>query len=130
GVEGEAVLFAAARADHVERVIRPALASGHWVVSDRFFDSTRVYQAAADAALLAGLERIAVGRTRPDLTFILDLPAFEGLARAEGRMAASGTEPDRCVVVDATPAIGAIADDIWQTVTARLIGQAAERSNA
>ncbi|CAN5322532.1 dTMP kinase [soil metagenome] len=156
GVEGEAVLFAAARADHVERVIRPALASGHWVISDRFFDSTRVYQAAADESLLAGLERIAVGRTRPDLTFILDLPAEEGLARAERRMAASGTEPDRferdelalhearrqrfleiarreperCVVIDATPTIGAIADSIWRTVTTRLIEKVAERSNA
>jgi dTMP kinase len=156
GVEGEAVLFAAARADHVERVIRPALASGHWVICDRFIDSTQVYQAAADEALLAGLERIAVGRTRPDLTFILDLPAEEGLSRARSRMAAAGDapdrfereelalhearrqrfleiarrEPERCVVIDATPTIGAIADGIWRTVAARLIGQVAERSDA
>ena len=156
GVEGEAVLFAAARADHVDRVIRPALAAGHWVICDRFIDSTRVYQAEADESLLAGLERVAVGRTRPDLTIILDLPAEEGLRRAAGRMAETGAaadrferddialhearrerflaiagrEPERCVVIDATQTVGAIADGIWRTVAARLIGKVAERSGA
>jgi dTMP kinase len=154
GVEGEAVLFAAARADHVERVIRPALASGRWVLCDRFIDSTRVYQAAADPSFLAGLERVAIGRTRPDLTFILDLPADEGLARAERRIAAAGgapdrferdtlalheerrqrflaiasSEPERCVVLDATETIGVIADRIWRAVTERFVAKVEERS--
>ena len=89
------MLFAAARADHVEPVIRPALEAGQWVLSDRFYDSTRVYQAAADPSFLDALDRVAVGSTRPDLTVILDIPADVGMARAADRMAATGTTPDR-----------------------------------
>ena len=95
GVDGEAVLFAAARADHVETVIRPALEAGRWVLCDRFYDSTHVYQADADPAFLDALDRVAVGGTRPDLTIVLDIPAELGLARAADRMAATGTTPDR-----------------------------------
>ncbi len=151
GVDGEAVLFAAARADHVERVIRPALAAGQWVLSDRFFDSTHVYQAAADPSFLHALDRVAVGATCPDLTIILDLPAEAGMARAAARMASSGTAPDRferdeialhekrrqafleiaaqepqrCVVVDASRPEAEVAQLIWQMVEARLMRPAA-----
>ena len=147
GVDGEAVLFAAARADHVERVIRPALAAGQWVLSDRFFDSTHVYQANADPSFLDALDRVAVGRTRPDLTVILDISAEVGIARAAARIAAAGTapdrferddialheerrrafleiaaaEPDRCAVVDASQSEAEVARAIWRAVDERLI---------
>ena len=85
---GEALLFSAARIDHVEKVIAPALRQGAFVLCDRFTDSTRAYQGAmggVDMRLLALLERIALGERRPDLTLILDVPAAEGLARASRR---------------------------------------------
>jgi dTMP kinase len=84
----EALLFYAARADHLDKTIRPALAAGRWVISDRFSDSTRVYQSEAGGLsreAFAALEAIVVGPTTPDLTFILDLPAEIGLERARGR---------------------------------------------
>jgi dTMP kinase len=84
----EALLFYAARADHVEKLIRPALVAGRWVVSDRFSDSTRVYQVEAGGLPLEvfkALELIVVKLTYPDLTFILDTPAEAGLARATTR---------------------------------------------
>src|SRR3954449_10069559 len=76
GPHAEAILFAAARADHLRETIRPALERGQWVISDRFADSTRVYQGAlgnVDARLIARLEKITVGDLTPDLTIILDL---------------------------------------------------------
>src|SRR5690606_31832166 len=117
-------LFAVARADHMKRTIRPALAAGRWVISDRFMDSTRAYQGAAGVphAEIDRLERIAVGEDRPDLTLILDLPAELGLRRAAARgaeidryeadalavhearraafLAIAAAEPARCAVVD------------------------------
>src|SRR4051794_4672081 len=98
GPRGEAALMAAARADHVERVIRPSLSQGKWVLCDRFIDSTRVYQGGAggaDDAYLDALERVAVGDTRPDLTLILDLPVQIGLARMAARQTGEGRSPDR-----------------------------------
>jgi len=147
GGGGEAVLFAAARADHVDRVIRPALARGAFVLSDRFTDSTRAYQGAdgVDAALLDGLETLAVGETRPDLTVILDLPAETGLARAAARrgtgdadrfegetiakhearrrifLEIAAREPGRCAVIDATRGVDDVAAEIWQVVSERLL---------
>lgn len=95
----EALLFYAARSDLLDRVIRPALAVGRWVICDRFSDSTRVYQGAAGglaSAVLDTLENVVVAQTRPDLTLILDLPPDVGLARAAGRRQASVTsaQPD------------------------------------
>src|SRR5438105_4302996 len=93
GPAGEAILFSAARIDHVDNTIAPALARGAWVISDRFADSTRAYQGAAgkvDPALISSLERIAVGEVRPDLTLILDLPARKGLGRAALRRGPKG----------------------------------------
>src|SRR4029077_19437217 len=84
GPEAEAILFAAARDDHVRHTIEPALARGRWVVCDRFTDSTHVYQGIlgdVDSRLIQGLERITVGDLKPDLTFILDVPADVGLGR-------------------------------------------------
>jgi dTMP kinase len=92
----EALLFYAARADHLARTIRPALAAGRWVVCDRFSDSTRVYQGHAgtlDPGLIEALERMIVAPTRPDLTVVIDLPASEGLARAQARRNASEPAP-------------------------------------
>jgi len=154
GADGEAILFAAARTDHVEAVIRPALARGDWVLCDRFLDSTRVYQGVVDGAeagLLRALERIAIGDTRPDLTIILDLPAEVGLARTRARRSGGGDVPDRfegeeleqyetrrrafldiaarepkrCAVIDATKDKDEVAAAIWRTVQERLLDEAA-----
>src|SRR3954469_12401648 len=88
GPHAEAILFAAARSDHLRQTIRPALEAGKWIVCDRFADSTRIYQGVlgnVDARLISGLERIAVAGTKPDLTFILDVAPELGLARAARR---------------------------------------------
>ena len=88
GAEAEAILFAAARDDHVRATIEPALAGGNWVISDRFIDSTRVYQGVlghVDPQFIHALERTTIGDLKPDLTFILDVPAKVGLARASKR---------------------------------------------
>ncbi|MDO6964098.1 dTMP kinase [Rhizobium alvei] len=100
GTRMEALLFAAARNDHVEEVIRPALKSGAVVLCDRFMDSSRVYQGITgnlEPEFVRNLERIAINGVVPDCTIILDIPAAEGLARARSRMAgsASPSEPDR-----------------------------------
>lgn len=84
----EALLFAAARADHVEKLIRPALARGAWVICDRFIDSTRAYQGVAggmtDEEILA-LHAIGSQNLLPDRTLVLALPAAESTARTEKR---------------------------------------------
>lgn len=100
GTRMEAVLFAAARNDHVEEVIRPALASGAVVLCDRFMDSSRVYQGITgnlEPAFVQNLERVAVNGVIPDCTIILDIPASEGLRRARLRTGETSTteEPDR-----------------------------------
>lgn len=84
----EALLFSAARADHLQVAIRPALAAGAWVICDRFADSTRVYQGYAGNVsneILDALERAIITPTSPDLTFIVDMDVSEGLARADAR---------------------------------------------
>ncbi|HEX2147783.1 MAG TPA: dTMP kinase [Pseudorhizobium sp.] len=96
GVRMEAILFAAARNDHVEEVIRPALAQGTVVLCDRFMDSSRVYQGVTgnlEAEFLHALQRAAIDGMEPDCTIILDLPAEKGLARARSR--SRGESPDR-----------------------------------
>jgi dTMP kinase len=133
----EACLVNAARADHLARVIRPALARGDTVICDRFVDSTRAYQGAgkglADADLCA-LHRLACGDLWPDLTIVLTIDPALGLARAgarrdgEGRFEAHETafharvaaflatlpdrEPERCKRLDADQPIAALAADI------------------
>jgi dTMP kinase len=147
GPSAEAILFAAARDDHVRTTIAPALARGHWVICDRFIDSTRVYQGVVgqvDPVLIRGLERVTVGDLRPDLTFVLDVPTDMGLARAAKRRGEGeadrfegeaidfheklrdafllvGTrEPDRCVLVDAQAPRSEVAKAIWDIVLKRL----------
>lgn len=96
GIRMEAILFAAARSDHVETLIRPALASGTLVLCDRFMDSSRVYQGVTgnlEPDFIESLERVAVNGVTPDLTIILDLPASVGLARATARSGAEANAP-------------------------------------
>jgi dTMP kinase len=141
----ETLLMYAARRDHIERVIVPALTRGAWVVCDRFADSTRAYQGAGggtDPALIAALETHVLGEVRPDLTLILDLPVEDGLRRAhrragdetrfeskgaafheklrEGFLAIAEAEPQRCLVIDAARRVGDVSDAIWGAVTSRL----------
>ena len=148
GARAEALLFAAARIDHLDTRIAPALAAGTWVVCDRFHDSTRAYQGASevlDPRFLDELERVTLAGTRPDLTLILDLPAETGLARADARRGKSSAadrferqgqafhhalreaflkiaaaEPGRCVIVDASQALDEVGQAIWDAVTHRL----------
>jgi dTMP kinase len=90
GPEAEALLFAAARAELVERVIRPALAEGRVVVSDRFLDSSLAYQGEARGLgvdEVARINRWATGGLTPDLTILLELPTGDAAAR--------GAEEDR-----------------------------------
>ena len=141
----ETLLMYAARRDHVERVIRPSLARGAWVICDRFADSTRAYQGAAggtDPALIAALETHVLEDTRPDLTLIFDLPVAVGLERAHARagaemrfeskgqafheslreafLAIARAEPQRCAVIDATGDANAVEARVWEAVEARL----------
>ncbi len=152
----ETLLFFAARNDHLERVIRPALEAGLWVISDRFSDSTRVYQGAMGTIgpdILDRLEAMVVASTSPDLTLILDLPADIGLGRANarrGEVAADGFEaeniefhqalrqcyldlakhhPDRCVVVDALGSEEQVAERIWAVVESQFSGILRDLSN-
>jgi len=141
----ETLLMYAARRDHIERVIAPALARGAVVLCDRFADSTRAYQGAAGGApaeLIAALEAAVLGEAQPDLTLVLDLPVEAGLARAaargegEGRFEAKGrafhealrlafleiaaAEPDRCTVIDAREDQASVARAVWQAAAPML----------
>lgn len=98
GTRMEALLFAAARSDHVEQVIRPALERGAVVLCDRFMDSSRVYQGVTGNLapdFMEALQRVAVNGVVPHRTIILDIPAELGLERARSRGAASSSAPDR-----------------------------------
>lgn len=98
GTRMEAILFAAARNDHVEGVIRPALNAGKVVLCDRFMDSSRVYQGITgnlEPEFIETLQRVAINGVMPDCTLILDLPAKAGLERASRRGAAVAVAPDR-----------------------------------
>ena len=146
GTRMEAILFSAARSDHVEAVIRPALAAGTVVLCDRFMDSSRVYQGITgnlEPAFVAALERVAVNGVVPDCTIIFDLPAAIGLERARRRGEGPGEggpdrfekeelethekrreafldiaqrEPLRCRVVDATEPPDAVAASVLAIV--------------
>jgi dTMP kinase len=137
----EACLVNAARADHVARVIRPALERGEWVICDRFVDSTRAYQGAgkgiADADLCV-LHAHVTGGLWPDLTFVMTIDSAAGLQRArarndgEGRFEAhqdnfhsriaaffaglAASEPQRCRAFDGRLPIADLADQIWSAV--------------
>ncbi len=146
GPLAEAILFAAARDDHVRSTIAPALDEGKWVLCDRFADSTRVYQGAlgkVDHEIISSLEQAVLGDLRPDLTLVLDLPAELALARAAARRGTQTadrfegeaahfheslrgayrelavSEPERCVLIDADRTPEAVAEAVWGTVTER-----------
>lgn len=94
----EALLMTAARTEHVDRTIRPALESGRWVLCDRFYDSTIAYQGGARGLgmeRMKQLQQVALGDVRPDLTFVLDLPVEVGLGRATGRESEKDDREDR-----------------------------------
>ena len=148
GASGEALLFAAARDDHVHNVIAPALKRGEWVLCDRFTDSTRVYQGklgSADINLIRAMERVTIGELTPDLTIILDVPAEEGLARAAKRRGneapdrfeaenidfhrrlreayrqVAADEPHRCVLIDASTDVETVTERVWSVVGSRFV---------
>jgi dTMP kinase len=137
----EVLLHYAARNEHVERKIKPALAEGKWVVCDRFADSTMAYQGYGqgnDPAMIAGIHKLVLGDFAPDLTLVLDLPVDEGLARAasrrgtENRYEGLGTalheriraaflsfverEPQRYVRIDAAQPLEAVTRDVLAAV--------------
>ncbi|MEQ8370001.1 MAG: dTMP kinase [Alphaproteobacteria bacterium] len=140
----EALLHFAARRDHLERTIWPALEAGNIVICDRFTDSTLAYQGVAQGlghSAVETLRDLVVGGFAPDLTFILDLPFEMGLQRARDRggddryerlgedfhrklnqafRAIAAANPRRCVLVDATESAEAIARIIQETVVRRM----------
>jgi dTMP kinase len=144
----ETLMMYAARRDHIERTVRPALERGAWVISDRFADSTRAYQGAgghAPPGLVAALETFVLEDVRPDLTLILDLPVEVGLERAglrggaEARFEAKGrafhqrlrqgfldiakAEPRRCKTIDGTAPPEKVAAEVWAHVERRMLPQ-------
>ncbi len=140
----ETLLMYAARRDHLERVIRPALDRGAMVLCDRFADSTRAYQGAggdAPASLIAALEDHVLAGSIPDLTLIFDIPATVGLDRAASRggaarfeskgldfherlragfLAIAQKEPERCAVIDANATPDLVFESVWEVVSTRL----------
>ena len=141
----EVLLNYAARAEHLDKTIQPALDNGTWVICDRFYDSTTAYQGygyGMDLSTLKQIHHAVLGELRPDLTLVLDLPLDLGLERAvargdgEDRYERMGTEfhhrlrqgfkeiaeqePDRCIVIDATGDIDTIANRIWQATCQHL----------
>lgn len=138
----EALLMTAARNDHVERTILPALERGEWVICDRFYDSTIAYQGGGGQLgpeKIIQLQKWALGDLTPDVTFVFDLTPEAGLARAEDREVetVSGEDrfervsvdfhsrlrqayldiardnPDRCKVINANESVDEVADAIW-----------------
>lgn len=141
----ETLLMYAARSDHLERTIRPALEAGRWVVCDRFADSSRAYQGAGGgtpADFIEKLDAAIVGPTQPDLTLVFDLPVEIGLERAFGRglfetrfeskglefherlrrgfLDIAAAHPKRCVVVDADGDQDTVEARVWAAVEVRL----------
>lgn len=143
GADAETLLFAAARDDHVHTIIEPALKQGVWVLCDRFFDSTRVYQGALGKVapgILNAMQRVTIGDLKPDLTIILDVPVEVGLTRAAARRGSAAAdrfeaedikfhqelreayrqiamaEPQRCVLIDATTEPDVVAANVWSAL--------------
>tara|TARA_R100000750_G_scaffold4247_2_gene3257 strand:- start:984 stop:1631 length:648 start_codon:yes stop_codon:yes gene_type:complete len=137
--ETELLLFTAARRDHLERVIRPALDAGRVVICDRFADSTRMYQGRGGLRdKVDALHNLMIG-VEPDLTLLVDMPADAGLSRAKARatdeerfedfglalqqqmrdgfLALAQDHPDRFRVIDGNRDITTVATEILDTVT-------------
>jgi dTMP kinase len=148
GPDAETLLFAAARDDHVHAVILPALNQGVWVLCDRFFDSTRVYQGRLGQVLpglLNAMQRVTIGDLKPDLTIILDVPVEVGLQRAavrrgnaapdrfeaedvkfhqdlrEAYRQIAAEDPQRCVLIDATADPDTVASQVWTALRNHLL---------
>lgn len=148
GDDLEVLLFAAARSDHVDHLIRPALARGAWVLCDRFIDSTRVYQGLndIDPDLISSLEVVATDGLLPSLTIILDMPATKSVERIKARalkeseadldhferediavhrrrrsgfLAIAKQQKDRCVVISANTKEDVVADRVFEAVSSR-----------
>lgn len=144
----EALLVNAARSDHLEKQIRPALAAGKWVICDRFSDSTRVYQGIGDRvprSVLGMMEQAVVAATMPDLTLILDLPVDIANTRRASRAAPADAfegrpddfhhavrlafaqiareEPKRCRLIDASRSAEEVAERAWREIEAALLAQ-------
>lgn len=142
----EILLMYAARSDHLENTIRPALAAGDWVVCDRFADSSRAYQGAGGGVAQSFIEQIdagVVGADQPDLTLVFDLPVEVGLERAFGRglfetrfeskgpafhqrlregfLRIVEANPQRCVRIDAVGTLEEVEARVWRAVEARLL---------
>lgn len=142
----ETMLMFAARSDHLERTIRPALEAGRWVVCDRFADSSRAYQGVgggAPADFIEALDAAIVGDTQPDLTLIFDLPVAIGLERAFGRglfetrfetkglefherlrrgfLDIAARHAGRCVLIDADGDLDTVTARVWSAVEGRLL---------
>lgn len=140
----EALLFYAARVEHLDTLIRPTLKEGRWVVCDRFADSTRAYQTASDASsapTIETLDAVCVGDTQPDLTLILDLSLDEGRRRLKARGSVGDAIEDRdsayharvraafldiatrfadrCVVLDAALPAESLADAAIKAIEAK-----------
>ena len=147
--EAELLLFAASRAQLVSEVIQPAIAAGRIVISDRFMDSTTVYQGVArriDTAQTALINSFAVGSTLPDVTFVLDLDRItarkrmgesrDSLDRIEresedffeavrqGYLRLAKENPDRIFLIDASRPVDSVAREILDAITARMPGLA------
>lgn len=148
GADMEAILFSAARADHVDNVIKPALKKNQIVICDRFVDSTRVYQGITgnvSMELLKSLEKVACGSIWPDLTLVLDLDPKLGMERAAKRRNKSAApdrfekepielqierrngflyiaknEPERCAIIDGSGTVATVSNRIWELVNERL----------
>ena len=141
----ETLMMFAARSDHLERTIRPALDAGSWVVCDRFADSSRAYQGAGGGVPLGFIEQLdaaIVGADQPDLTVVFDLPVELGLERAFGRglfevrfeskglafhqrlrdgfLQIAHDHPERCVIIDAAGDEDAVEARVWAAVQDRL----------
>lgn len=151
GAKAETLLFAAARIDHLDSTIRPALQRGEIVLCDRFADSTRVYQGTTggiDLRFIKSVEKLALDGTRPDLTLLLDIDPEEGLRRAAARrgegevdrfekealdvhrrrreafLAIAAAEPDRCRVIDASRKPEDVENAVTEAVFAALAARA------
>ena len=142
--EAELLLINAARVMHVRDVIAPSLEEGKIVISDRFIDSTRVYQGivhGVEMEFIKELEKQVAGRTMPNLTLVLDLPVERAMERVKGRGAdhhydragrefyqklrdgflqIAKAEPDRCAIIDASGTADEIASDIWGVVSSKI----------
>jgi len=142
--ETEILLFTAARRDHLEKTINPAIAAGKTVISDRFADSTRIYQGATRGdlqSMVDDLHTLMIGR-EPDLTFVIDMDPeialARGLARNSGEdrfedfglsfqqtlragfLQLAQNNPDRCIVIDGNRAAEEVSSEIAKLYTARI----------